>query len=350
VKERARPPLPGEWDHMNADRDKTPGGEAAAPAVPAAAPSATARPGTDRAPLDDVMIAMDVVDTLRHDAYIVERELNEDERKAKLIERLREIYRGQGIDVPDRILEDGVKALEEDRFVHKPPRDTLQTRLARLYVSRASWSRYVVGALAGIVAVWVAWYAFYEVPRQRAAAARQVELTQAIPARLEELRKQIDAETMGGPPPDVADTVGRGLSAARAGDLAEARAVRKNLEERLASLRAVYDVRIVSRRGEVSGLWRIPKVNPQGRNYYLVVEAVGPDGKVIPRQILNEETGRRETVEKWAVRVPQEVLERVRADKDADGIIDDPVVAVKKRGRPAPEWRIPRVGGEITQW
>ena len=55
-----------------------------------------------RTPLDNVMIAMDVVDTLRHDQLIVERELNEDVRKAKLIERLREIYRGQGIDVPDR--------------------------------------------------------------------------------------------------------------------------------------------------------------------------------------------------------------------------------------------------------
>lgn len=44
------------------------------------------------------MIAMDVVDTLRHDQLIVERELNEDERKAKLIERLREIYSAQGID------------------------------------------------------------------------------------------------------------------------------------------------------------------------------------------------------------------------------------------------------------
>ena len=58
-----------------------------------------------RTPLDHVMIAMDVVDTLRHDQLIVERELNGDERKAKLIERLREIYSAQGIDVPDKIVE-----------------------------------------------------------------------------------------------------------------------------------------------------------------------------------------------------------------------------------------------------
>ena len=60
-------------------------------------------------PLDDVMIAMDVVDTLRHDKRIVERELNVDDRRAELIEELRKIYKDQGIDVPDRILEDAAR-------------------------------------------------------------------------------------------------------------------------------------------------------------------------------------------------------------------------------------------------
>ncbi|MEM7775491.1 MAG: DUF6384 family protein [Pseudomonadota bacterium] len=327
---------------MTAESDTTPGGERAAPTAPSSEPT--------RAPLDDVMIAMDVVDTLRHDAYVVERELGEDERKARLIERLREIYRGQGIEVPDRILEEGVQALEEDRFVYNPPADTFETRLARLYVTRFGWGRYVLGGVVAILAIWLAWYALYEAPRQRAATARHTELTRLIPERLKELETQIGAETTGGPPPDLATAVRRGLAAASAGDLTEARKVRDNLEARLNRLRDVYEVRIVSRRGEVSGLWRVPKVNPEGRNYYLVVEAIGSDGKVMPQTILSEETGRRETVKKWAVRVPQEVLERVRADKEADGIVDEPVVATKVRGRPAPDWRITRAGGEITQW
>ena len=62
------------------------------------------------------MIAMDVVDTLRHDRLIVDRELNDAGRHDDLIKRLREIYKGQGIEVPDHILEEGVKALKEDRF------------------------------------------------------------------------------------------------------------------------------------------------------------------------------------------------------------------------------------------
>ena len=304
----------------------------------------------ERAPLDDVMIAMDIVDTLRNDAYVVERELSENERKSKLIERLREIYRSQGIEVPERILEEGVNALEQDRFVYQPPANTLETKLARLYVTRLNWGRYVLGGIGCLLALLIGWYALYEAPRQRATAARQLELTQTIPKQIEQLRSQIAAEGKDGELPTVADIVRQGLAAAKSGDLANSRAAKDRLETYLNRLRAVYEVRIVSRRGEVSGLWRVPKVNRQSRNYYLVVEAVTADGAVLPQSIVNEETGKRETVKKWAVRVPEAVLQRVRADKQADGIIDNPIVAVKERGRLKPDWRITRAGGEITQW
>lgn len=307
-----------------------------------------------RTPLDNVMIAMDVVDTLRHDRLIVERELNEDARKARLIERLREIYRGQGIEVPEAILEEGVRALEEDRFVYKPPGDSFRTRLAHFYVTRGGWGRILGGALAAVLALWVGWLALYEWPRQSAAAARQTELSETLPARFTALQQQIEAETvqsgqsalMSG----VAATVRRGEAAARAGQLDEARAARADLEDQLRRLRAEYTVRIVSRKGELSGFWRIPKVNRAARNYYLVVEAIDKRGAVVKQTILNEETSKRETVAKWAVRVPREVLERVRADKADDGIISASRVAEKKRGFLEPEWRITVSGGAITQW
>ena len=182
-----------------------------------------------RTPLDHVMIAMDVVDTLRHDQLIVERELNGDERKAKLIERLREIYSAQGIDVPDKILEEGVRALEEDRFVYNPPADTLKTRLLKLYVTRSSWGQYAIGALGAVAALWIGWFALYEWPRQSALSAQRTELQQTIPTRLTILQKQIEAETalsgQSNLTSGVASTVRRGLAAARAGNLTEARAM-----------------------------------------------------------------------------------------------------------------------------
>jgi len=38
----------------------------------------------EKRPLDDVMLAMDVVDTLRHRASLVQRELNAEEREKQL--------------------------------------------------------------------------------------------------------------------------------------------------------------------------------------------------------------------------------------------------------------------------
>ena len=80
--------------------------------------------------LDDVMIAMDVVDTLRHREDLVRRELNEEGRESELIARLRQIYRDQGIEVPDHVLAEGVKALKESRFVYTPPPPSWKRTLA----------------------------------------------------------------------------------------------------------------------------------------------------------------------------------------------------------------------------
>ena len=75
----------------------------------------------EKQPLDDIMLAMDVVDTLRHQQLLVERELKAEDRDQKMMQRLREIYTSQGIEVTDRVLEQGVTALKEGRFVYDPP-------------------------------------------------------------------------------------------------------------------------------------------------------------------------------------------------------------------------------------
>ena len=70
-------------------------------------PMSTALPITAEAKpqtLDEVMLAMDVVDTLRHQDDIVAREMDEGRRETELLERLRSIYKSQGIEVPDALL------------------------------------------------------------------------------------------------------------------------------------------------------------------------------------------------------------------------------------------------------
>src|SRR5690606_18748422 len=106
-----------------------------------------------------------------------------------------------------------------------------------------------------------------------------------------------------------------------------------------------YTLTIVSRPGETSGVWRRPPRNAQARNYYLVVEAVAPDGRKLSLPIANEETGATEVVTKFAVRVPQATFEAVAADKRDDGIIQKSRFGTKKRGALTPEYEMPFEGG-----
>jgi len=302
-------------------------------------------------PLDDVMIAMDVVDTLRHDKRLVERELDDVQRRHELIERLRDIYKGQGIEVPDRILEDGVKALEEKRFVYTPPVPSLEVRLARLYVTREVWGRRAGAALLGAAVVGGGWYLAFERPRVLETAALKRELGQDLPARVTSLVQQLEREAKS----QTVLAEGRQIaeaarSAASGGNRDAARKEEARLAQMLEQVRAAYDVRIVNRQGEVTGLWRVPRINPLSRNYYLVVEAIDATGKAVTRDILNEETGQRETVSKWAVRVPKSVFDEVQADKLDDGIIQKAVLGSKQRGELEPSWRREVSGGALTRW
>lgn len=305
----------------------------------------------NRAPLDDIMIAMDVVDTLRHNRELVERELNDKARRQDLINRLREIYRSQGIEVPDRILEEGVRALEEDRFTYKPPkRDDLSTRLAYIYVTRQRWGKWAMIAIAAIFALFVANYLVFERPQQLRIEAEQQAL-RTLPEEAAQLASVISTEAVEPAIGDRARALAESVrNSASLGDLDAARDAKAEIETILTRLRSAYEIRIVNRPGEVSGLWRIPDANPDTFNYYLVVEAIGQDGKVQPQTMLNEETGQRELVDAWAVRIDREVLVSVRADKEDDGIIQNNIVGRKERGHLEPDWTIPVRGGTITRW
>ena len=107
----------------------------------------------ERPPLDDIMLAMDVVDTLRRRERLVVRELDESGREEDLKKRLRDIYAQQGIDVPDHVIEQGVAALKEDRFTYKPPQAGIVRKLAHMYVRRGRWGKWVGGGLAAGVEV-----------------------------------------------------------------------------------------------------------------------------------------------------------------------------------------------------
>lgn len=303
-------------------------------------------------PLDEVMLAMDVVDTLRHRQDLVARELDEDQKEARLIEKLRAVYKQQGIEVPDHILAEGVAALAESRFAYTPPRGGLNIVLARLYVSRRSWGKWVLGVVVAALVLTLA-YSFAYVPYQRAQEnAARVELTQTMPNRMDQLYQSIYEETkVQKAVTEAAGLRDRGKRAAAEGDRAGAETALTALQNLLDTLRQSYTLRIVNAPGEKSGFWTFPEINTDATNYYIVVEAIDDTTKEpLALPIENEETGKTETVTRWGVRVPEVVYRSVEADKRDDGLIERNIVGVKQYGFLDVDYVVPVLGGTVTQW
>jgi len=305
----------------------------------------------DKAPLDDVMLAMDVVDTLRHNQDLVARELAGEAREKQLIERLRTIYHQQGIEVTDAILKQGVAALEESRFVYTPPKPSLGVSFARLYVARKRWLP-AAFALFLMLAIGLGGYFLVWVP-YRAAQQEQVrvELAEQMPAQMDALYQTIFEETKVTQAADDAALIrDRGKRAAAEGDRAGATQAIADLTSIRDTLRQEYQLRVVSRDGVKSGFWTFPEVNTEATNYYVVVEAIDSHGVALKLPILNEENNQTETVDIWGIRVPESVYRAVEADKRDDGIIQRNIVGLKEFGYLDPSYLIQVLGGAVTRW
>lgn len=419
-------------------------------------PAAVPAPGQARTSMDELMLAMDIVDTLRHEQSLIERELASDARDSAFVERVKQIYANQGIEVSEALVRQGVEALKQDRFAYRSPRRTLAVRLAEVWVERWRWARRAmivgfVGAFGyAVVAIPNAWMAAREYgeytesvqslqqrgqrlavlaeslsafPRAWAVDApqvvsphlatlgRELELGQAstapvlaaaaalaaLPqdrfldapeagyAELAPLRERLDAteaklSTLEArikagerlmlaarrfdaantrlasmvigerAAATVQDARARAESALAAADDAAAGVAVGQLEQAAAVLDLAYILRIVNREGVQSGVWRYHEAAPDGKNYYLVVEAVDGTGQVIMLPVTNEETQKSQSVSLFAIRVPPAEYERVKADKLDNGLIDDAVVGEKRRGELEADYRIAVAGGAITEW
>ena len=308
----------------------------------------TAKPA---APLDEVMLAMDVVDTLRHRQDLATRELAGVSREQQLIDKLRDIYHQQGIEVPDHILKEGVAALQESRFVYDPPKPGFGTSMARLYVGRKRWGKPVGAALVAVLVLSVGYFGLWQ-PYQRGQAENaRIELSEGVPARLDALYQTVFDETKVQKAVLQAEALRtRGKTFAAEGNSVAAERAMDDLTALRDQLRQEYTLRVVNRSDVQSGFWTIPEVNTAATNYYIVVEALDVDGNGLELPILNEENGQTEVVSTWGVRVPESVYDSVAADKRDDGIIQNNDIGRKSNGFLDVEYSVPVLGGAVTQW
>lgn len=139
---------------------------------------------------DDLMLALDAVDTIRHETSVLESELASGDRREALKARLREYYAGQGIDVSDEVLETAVRDMDKNRFVHEPLKPGLASLLATVYVRRVAYGVRAGVAACAVAAVLVAYpvarHELVDKPRERAAAELELTFRTKLPAALGE--------------------------------------------------------------------------------------------------------------------------------------------------------------------
>lgn len=295
------------------------------------------------APLGDLMAAMDVVDTLRHQQGIAERELDGEGRKQRLLARLRDLYDAQGIDVSDQVLQEGIEALEQERFQYKPVSPSWQTKLAHIWVSRSRWGK-PIGFLSIVAIIFLAYYIFAEVlPEHR--------LQANLPKQLDSVLDDIKGSSKK---PELIEQAEQSAIIAKRAitqeDYTSAKTALADMSSVAKLLNTAYTIRVISKANESSGVWRVPPNNPQGRNYYLIVEAIDANGKALEIDILNEENNKRIASKQWGLRVNEDTFYKIAADKKDDGIIQRNVVGKKTLGYLKPEFSIPTTGATITKW
>lgn len=303
--------------------------------------------------LDDIMLAMDVVDTLRHEHIMVEKDLALEDRRENLIARLHDIYKAQGIDVPDAVLMDGVMALEEHRFSYTPPKSGVSTKLARLYIRRKVWLPLIYTFAFIIGSAWVVNFVGFVQPAQKEAARVEQLLTATLPEKLSTARNRALAIAATDPLKSRAEAIYRkGQSALNSKDADAANLAALELTSFATELEKDYTVRIVSRPNQYSGVFRVnDDAGAEGvRNYYLIIEAIDPTGKNIQVVITSEEDRKTREVSYWGVRVTEEVFNAVAADKQDDRIIQNDEIGQKTAGYLHPVFTVETAGGYILDW
>ncbi|NVJ66280.1 MAG: hypothetical protein HWE16_07305 [Gammaproteobacteria bacterium] len=414
-------------------------------------------------PLSDVMLAMDIADTIRHRERIVEHELSAEDREKALFVKVKKTYASQGIEVSDATIREAIQAIEDERFAYKSPKESLFTKFAHAYINRAKWGKGLAAILGIAGLAWVISWAVFTLPKQWELDKQANALNQSIveantseeslqarlDALVEELNRatepkdselqalyqrqkqnsfellksaathidiarplrlknnfdgddykdggtlaldQVDrqkfqlsqakqkldqAETnikqlhqlnllpsellnLRNQALDIAQTnhaknlantfYANGIAGIKGMDISSAHNATTDLKDLIEDLQQSYQLRIVSRHNERTGIWRQPDINHSARNYYIVVEAIDKNNRKLTLPILNEETGQVSRVNKWALRVDKSVYDRIARDKHDDGIVQNNLFGTKSVGKTTIDYQIPTTGKAITRW
>jgi hypothetical protein len=267
---------------------------------------------------EELLLTMDAVDQLRAKDTELAKYAQTDDQKAAIKSRLLAIYQSQGITVSDEILQQGIEAHFNNRFIYKPLTG-LPRSLALAWINRKKTGLTAGLAACSILFLVLACWAFAILPGQTL-QREKFELTQ----RLDSDRKRVTQNI------EPLNTIQLNVKASiAAGKINEAKSQIANLEKYIILLPKQINFRIVDKPGTKSGVvWKSRNV-PSAKDYYLIVEALDPENNPVQIPITDRITQKSVWTNMFGVNVPEAVFEHYRAEKIRTGLIHNPVIGQK---------------------
>ncbi len=307
--------------------------------------------------LHEMLQVMDVARTLRKEQQTVEQEFNREETVELLREKLLASAEITGDMVTPEEVDAAINLYFDNLHTFREPAPGVSTVLAHVYI----WRRRIASALCLLLCIGLlGWWLFFASTGPFSKASRT---HRAIATHMPEIERASASIRTVSRQPDVTAQVERLEQEANiardAGDINRLAELQQRLTQLEARLLEEYEVRIVSGAGEQSGVDRYLTDSDGTRTSgdYVIVQAKAPDGEVLSRTIQNAETGREERVTVWAERVPAAVYNRIKADKQEDGILNETLFALKRRGDTDEQVVLPGEDGtplnrdsQITRW
>ena len=310
---------------------------------------------SDTLDLHEMMRIMDVASTLRKERETVLRELNLEQTKQHLRERLQAAAEVTGDQVTPAEIEAAIDQYYANLHAFVEPRRSLRTVLAHLYIRRRAIAAVFIPLVLMGVLVWALFLARFA---PLSGEARQQRRIATVQASIERQHNEIQAIVRDADSKSEAESLLAESEVYKNDGNAQAlNSVADELDRLLVDLQAEYTIRVVSEPGELSGIPREVENTGAVSGYYLILEARDPSGNVVSQRIRNRETGEFESVDRWGEQVPLEVFERIEKDKREDGVVDRNVFAVKEKGYRAEVVKMLDAGGQplvrqgqITSW
>ena len=305
----------------------------------------------------EMLRIMDAASALRQDRELVDEQLNLNEIKARLRERMIAASKVTGEEVTPEEVDAAINTYYARLHRFEEPKMSFPVALAHLWVRRSAiliWGGSALGALL------LGWWLFVSSNGPFSGTGRTSRALDRLSASVQRHEDAIRAVAQD---PKVDETLNRLKTEVQTytsqrdpQKLASVDAALANLEARVLD---EYTISIVPGLDRRSGIDRFYEDESGKRvsGFYLIVEAKAPDGSVLSRTIHDSETGKDETVKTWGERVSREVYDRVAKDKKEDGILDKTAFSVKKKGALDEEILIlgddghPLIrAGQITSW